>query len=268
MEAPDDRSVYLEGWSCKCGKLDLKADQPIRAVKVNKDSLADVYYMIVGERESVDFNDNKIIVLYLVKLKTGFVPYSFDGEGKETIDCSYPKPPAFEGQEFRYIGNSGIPSRNNWHIDLPIVKEKVVVYEIDKYIPSEVVTHTISVESLPEPTEVELEFYDADTLRRYNEFIRDYKFQTSLAAAPKVNEFMEVKEANKDKWYDFIEYLDGKDFLVLNKYVTTRGNVTLLLHPVSDVLKVPDGYKGIVIGKGGSNIKALCQRYGRKFKVV
>lgn len=67
-------------------------------------------------------------------------------------------------------------------------------------------------------------------------------------------------------------YLLSLGFCILHSYTTGCANTTViysLVNPDSDVLKVTvsDKYKGLVIGKGGSNIKKIQNDYNRKIQV-
>ena len=73
--------------------------------------------------------------------------------------------------------------------------------------------------------------------------------------------------------YDIDKFVkDGKVYrlVVLHDYRTTRGNHTtsfIILEeplPRQITLQVPQEYMGLIIGKGGNNIKSVQQKYGIK----
>jgi len=91
--------------------------------------------------------------------------------------------------------------------------------------------------------------------------------------------YYDIKEFNKTElgWayvrYDIDTFTkNGKTYrlLILHDYRTTRGNHTtsfIILEeplPRQITLQVPKQYMGLIIGKGGNNIKSVQQKYGIK----
>jgi hypothetical protein len=94
--------------------------------------------------------------------------------------------------------------------------------------------------------------------------------------------YYNVEQFNKTKlgWayvrYDIDQFVrDGKRYrlMILHDYRTTRGNHTtsfiILEEPLPQqiTIQVPREYMGLLIGKGGSNIKAVQQKYGIKINL-
>jgi len=78
--------------------------------------------------------------------------------------------------------------------------------------------------------------------------------------------FQELQEKILDSGYDVIQYPEWNktvgsrvqlppDLRIYQEYVTTCANTTVLIGFAKNPLRVPDKLKGLIIGKGGKNIR-------------
>lgn len=64
--------------------------------------------------------------------------------------------------------------------------------------------------------------------------------------------------------YDYIKkFAEEQGFYILHEYKTTCGNYTVIISNRIGQLRVPDDWKGLLIGKNGANIKKKQREYGR-----
>lgn len=189
------------------------------------------------------------------------------------INGNYAHPEDFLGFKFEYQGGSSIKSRCGYRW--------TAFYNLESGIYEEV---EMDVMEKDFKTEVEKEigkekYYviKSDIVEKYIDFVKKYLNRDMLKQAQewldknfKDKMYIEVKEFNKFPWYDVVDDLDGKYFWILNEYRTTCGNKSVIIYSTRDGdenLKIADNIKGLVIGKGGSNIKELQRKYGIKFKI-
>lgn len=109
---------------------------------------------------------------------------------------------------------------------------------------------------------------DIELIERYDNFVQSFRFEQKIKNLPIVDEFTVIDEANKEIWFNILDKVDGKYFYILSTYETTRGNTTLYLAPIKPIIEVPKPYIGIIIGKKGSNIKKVQEKYGCKISII
>jgi len=157
-------------------------------------------------------------------------------------------------------------------------KEIVEVYEVDKYGNLRTTKMGIPLLWLQDP-----EKFRAEVL--YREEKRGEKIQEEQAWAEIGKKweigkaYYNVEQFNKTSlgWaiirYNIESFVrEGKRYrvVILHDYRTTRGNHTTSFViweeplPQQLTLQVPKQYMGLIIGKNGSNIKAIQQKYGIK----
>jgi hypothetical protein len=187
-----------------------------------------------------------------------YYPYDY---GFKFLSGDYPCPPDFHGEKFAMKGNSGIAAMRSWTIPIPIVELEI-----------EVTSSLYSVNLTGEKYVIKA--YALDFIEELDKFLKEFKLQHNLAEGKKElnknfanSTYCVIREFNKTRIFLALPYLEGKECLVLHKYRTTCGNLTVLLHKVQSELSIPDNYKGLVIGKGGSNIKELQNKYKINFKI-
>lgn len=181
-------------------------------------------------------------------LDSAYQSFDFKGNKVKVLEGDFPDP-SNEKFHFDY--------RKNWVFQpkLEHLEEREIKIEIN------VIYKFYGKWEEIEPFSVKIKFIKEEVVREVNQYLEDFAFNYCMSKAPQITEFTVIKEANKTRWYDVIDHLDGKKFLVLHKYTTTCGNYTLCLHPVTDYLKIPEKYIGLIIGKKGVNIKMLREKY-------
>lgn len=190
------------------------------------------------------------------------------------INGNYTHPEDFLGFKFEYQSKSSIKSRNGYRW--------TAFYNINSGIYEEVEMDVYVYEQDEDGDVKEIikeKYYviKDDVVEKYIDFVKSYLKSDMLKQAEewlnrnlKDKMYVEIREFNKLSWYDVVDDLDGKYFWILNEYNTTCGNKSVIIYSTRDGdenLKIADNIKGLVIGKGGSNIKELQRKYGIKFKI-
>jgi len=140
------------------------------------------------------------------------------------------------------------------------------VFSLDDFDPYSFINF-VKVEALPQPSQDSLPIITAERITAYNKAVEEFLLQEAAKQLPVINSFVKIDEANKQPWFSALDQGDGKNYIILHRYITSCGNTSLLLHPVAEELEIPDQYKGLVIGRQGANIKALCKKYNINFKI-
>lgn len=172
---------------------------------------------------------------------------------------------AEDGLSAKGYGNSSIRERNGFMIepelqfvDIPIwyvefrdgVQQAAVLTEEFKYV------DPAYVEGLTKKIQSSVE-------RQTIEYIR----RAILPNLFKDSDIEIIHEFNKSVLSKCVKYFDGKDFFVLHTYTTHCGNDTVILSLPKNKLSVPSSHKGLIIGKGGENIKRLEKKYKIKINL-
>lgn len=153
-------------------------------------------------------------------------------------------------------GNSGIPERNNL---LPANDSDYDVYEpcyhklVDEWIPMKEPYRLPKQEWISRVEEV---FEEARK--------RVFRDEIERRLAKIGADVVEIREFNKLMGHEYARELG---YYIFTRRVTTRFNSTVIIGRLKPTIRVPKNLMGLVIGKGGKNIKKASQELGCRIKV-
>ncbi len=185
----------------------------------------------------------------------------FEAEGQTVypfaqIDQEYSIPLESPWGRIQEVGNSGILRRRAYRLPVSVKPQECWIYDAKKKI----VTPTVR------------EFPDIEELHEKQNWLEKARWEAVKKAAE--NRLAVLFKGDKDvvevRCFNdtpMAKYLP-EDYIILHEYITTRGNKTVTLGKKKPVLRVPDELKGLVIGRHGQNIKAVCQKYGIRIKII
>jgi len=190
------------------------------------------------------------------------------------VNGNYLQPNTLMDFPFQYQGNSSIKSRNGYRWTALYNKESGIYDEVEMEV------YERTYENQNEEILIRTEKYYVikdEVVECYINFVKKHleedmenQAQRWLEKNFKEKKYIEISEFNKLSWYKAIDKLDGKYFWILNEYHTTCGNISVILYNTVDGngdLYLPDRLKGLVIGKGGFNIKQISRKYDIDFKI-
>ncbi len=161
------------------------------------------------------------------------------------------------GIPFEVKGNSGIAERNNiepandsdWDIYEPCYHKLV-----DEWIP------------MKEPYMLpKQEWFDRVEEIFENARKRAFREEMERRLAKISADVVEVREFNKLMGHEYARELG---YYIFARRVTSRLNETVIIGRLKPIIRVPKELMGLVIGKGGRNIKEASQLLGRRIRVV
>lgn len=176
-----------------------------------------------------------------------------------TADCPKPDLPGYEVVK---EGRSGIARRNDWAVKLPTTPQKVPTL-LPSDDPKEWFCYVLREEEISVPDPVEYEWVQEALLRHRRRFLQKAAVEAAEKALGEWDAAI-LSEFNKSPFFGRA----AEGFLAVLIKVTSCSNARVVLIRDRATIRVPDRIKGLVIGRGGKNIRALEKKAGHRIKVI
>ncbi len=208
----------------------------------------------------VAFKESKWSDPYMGKLQKTKDGYKLPVIGQYvriSADCPKPDLPEYEVVK---EGRSSIARRNNWAVKLPATLQKVPTL-----LPSddEWFRYILREEEIPIPNPAEYERVQEALLRHRCRFLQKAAVEAAERALGEWDAAI-LSEFNKAPFFGRAP----EGFLAVIVKITSCSNTRVVLIRDKATIRVPDRIKGLVIGRGGKNIRALEEKAGHRIKVV
>ena len=174
-------------------------------------------------------------------------------------DCPEPDLPGYEVVKG---GRSGIARRNDWAVKLPTTLQKVPTL-LPSDDPKEWFRYILKEEEIPVPDPAEYEQVQEALLRHRRRFLDRAAVEAAELALGEWDAAI-LSEFNKTPFFGRAP----EGFLAVIVKVTSCSNTRVVLIRDKATIRVPDRIKGLVIGRGGKNVRALEKKAGHRIKVV
>lgn len=182
-----------------------------------------------------------------------------------SIDQKYDLPLNSPFGEVLKRGGSCYSSRRFYYFPLSFTKQETWVIEEKARIQDWPPKYECEI------TRVIADFPDLDDYERKKNWLEE---QRLLARKKKAEE--ELRELKWEGDIARVEFFNKTalchefpdDLMIIHSYTTSCGNTHVLIAPKKSMIKVPDKWKGLIIGKKGANIREIQEKYKIKIQII